>query len=161
MTPPRPSQGIERGTDRYQLLLLLPGSLTTDYLKPLQQYAAYTINRLVEDKAFMMLPKVEFGAQNPTTFPRVVLVQGEDESYKQLKSGRPTKRDLTVRAKAAMDELTTMVRRQDPILEEGDGQHVLDNVQALAAADNTAIDAARRHVDGRLEELTRDRRKKG
>ncbi|KAH8835906.1 hypothetical protein DL96DRAFT_1490076 [Flagelloscypha sp. PMI_526] len=140
--------------DRYNILLSLPGSLTTPYLQPFQSYTAYILNTLVEDNVFLHLPRSELAAQNPPAFPRVSVVHGNEPSTKALKAGRPTKRDMAARAQTAVDGLNSILAsplRPAPV---SIGQHITDNELALAASDPGVVQDARAHVQARLRELT-------
>ncbi|KAJ4485952.1 hypothetical protein J3R30DRAFT_3281899 [Lentinula aciculospora] len=91
---------------QYSSLLLLPTSLTTESLLPLQPYVSYILQCLVDCEVFYIIPSSDLNAFNPRQLPREIYVDSnssESTLQKSKKVGRPTKRDKAKRAKAALD----------------------------------------------------------
>ncbi|KAJ3870287.1 hypothetical protein EV359DRAFT_69397 [Lentinula novae-zelandiae] len=92
--------------DQYSSLLLLPTSLVSEILRPLQPYVSHILECLVNSEVFHIIPSSDLNAFNPRQLPRELYldsISSESALQKSKKAGRPTKRDKAKKAKAALD----------------------------------------------------------
>ncbi|KZT72798.1 hypothetical protein DAEQUDRAFT_762610 [Daedalea quercina L-15889] len=119
--------------DIYHALRLLPSSLATPELLPLQPYVAYVLKTLEVSKSFHILPQAELRPYKPSTLPREVFVTEEQESVilaalsgsattsganggALKKKGRPSRRDKQKKAKDALGALEKYLEKNTTVL---------------------------------------------
>lgn len=118
---------VELELDQYSSLLLLPTTLTTEMLLPLQPYVSHILDCLVKSEAFYIIPSSDLCAFNPRQLPREIYVDSLSSDTNlattNKKVGRPTKRDKAKKAKAALDGVDKWMHKTTvpaPGVEEGD-----------------------------------------
>ncbi|KAE9408266.1 hypothetical protein BT96DRAFT_873973 [Gymnopus androsaceus JB14] len=109
--------------DQYSSLLLLPTTLTTDMLMPLQPYVSYILECLVKSEAFHIIPSSDLCAFNPRQLPREIYVDSlsseSNTPTTSKKAGRPSKRDKAKKAKAALDGIDKWMHKTTVPVEGG------------------------------------------
>ncbi|KAF8642031.1 hypothetical protein AX16_009752 [Volvariella volvacea WC 439] len=95
--------------DLFASLRSLPETLTTSFLLPFGSAVSHILSKFFGDNVFALLPSSEFGALNPRTLPREVLVDEVSpflaEEIGQKKKGHPSRRERARKSRIALSGL--------------------------------------------------------
>lgn len=138
-------------SDTYTHLLGLPAQLVTPQLTPLVPYVTHILSRLLERKAFHILPHSHLKVQHP--LPREHFIEDAEVPHQEganatadsghqakvpKKKGRPTKRERVKRARDALGQLDKWLDKNtytypDAPNDDGEGGEASSSGQPPAA----------------------------
>ena len=109
--------------DHYISLKNLPEAVANTHVRDLQPYITFILSCLWKDQVFFILPRNELGPLNPRDLPRELFAHEgpilDTESGSQKRKGRPTRRETSRKARAALQGLDEWIAKPSISIENG------------------------------------------
>ena len=122
----------------------MPEAVANTHVRNLQPYTTFILSCLWKDQVFFVLPKNELGPLNPRDLPRELFAHEAPilnlESGSQKRKGRPTGREKSKKARAALQGLDEWIAKpstsieNDPLYEYQVAKSSMMNTLAPEAA---------------------------
>jgi hypothetical protein len=101
----------------------LPEAVANTHVQNLQPYTTFILSCLWKDQVFFILPKNELESLNPPDLPRELFAHegpiSNPESDSQKRKGRPTGREKSKKARAALQGLDEWIAKPSTSIENG------------------------------------------
>lgn len=95
----------------------MPEAVANTHVRNLQPYTTFILSCLWKDQVFFVLPKNELGPLNPRDLPRELFAHEAPESSSQKRKGRPTGREKSKKARAALQGLDEWIAKPSTSIE--------------------------------------------